>query len=81
MNIYRHQFVAECPNNGVMIVYELEIQATWIIHVEHITTFTKLIQRGFHEDIADRLWDKFHGKQILKAHHHGVDIESRRGFE
>lgn len=80
MNIYRQQFVSHCPNNGLHIIYSLEIQSDEVIHVEHIVTATRLMADSFHEDIADELHARFGGRQILKAHHHGVDIESRRGF-
>lgn len=80
MNIYRQQFVSHCPNNGLHIIYWLEIQTDAVIHVEHIVTATRLMANSFHEDIADELHARFGGRQILKAHHHGVDIETRRGF-
>lgn len=80
MNIYRQQFVSHCPNNGLHIIYSLEIQSSEVIHVEHIVTATRLMADSFHEDIADELFSRFGGKQTLRAHHHGVDIETRRGF-
>jgi len=79
-NIYRLQFVSHCPNNGLHIIYSLEIETAEVIHVEHIVTATSLLANSFHEDIADELHDRFGGKQTLRAHHHGVDIETRRGF-
>ena len=33
MNIYRQQFVSHCPNNGLHIIYSLEIQTDAVIHV------------------------------------------------
>lgn len=80
MNIYRQQFVSHCPNNGLHIIYSLEIQTAEVIHVEHIVTATRLMADSLHEQIADELYERFGGRQILKAHHHGVDIETRRGF-
>lgn len=80
MNIYRHQFISACPNNGQAIIYQLEIQAAKMIQVEHIVTACKLHQKGFHEAIADELFARFGERQVIKAHHHGVDIETRRGF-
>lgn len=80
MNIYRHQFVSHCPNNGQHIIYALEIESAEVIHVEHIVTVANLLANSFHEDIADELHERFGGRQTLRAHHHGVDIESRRGF-
>lgn len=79
MNIYTRQFVAECPNNGQSIVYSLRIETSGrMIQVEHIVTATSLIKRGYHEQIADELHRRFGGRQALRAHHHGVDIETLR---
>jgi hypothetical protein len=52
-----------------------------MIPVEHIVTATGMIKKGFHEEIADQLHTQLGGRQILKAHHHGVDIETVRGGE
>lgn len=79
MNIYRRTFVASCPNNGESIIYNLIIETTdRMIQVEHIVTATLLIKRGYHEQIADELHRRFGGRQVLRAHHHGVDIETIR---
>jgi hypothetical protein len=79
MNIYTRQFIAACPNNGEQIIYELVIETGSIIMAEHIVTATQMIRKGYHEVIADGLHLQFGGYQILRAHHHGVDIETRRG--
>jgi len=79
MNIYRHTFTAVCPANGQVIIYELQIQTEKMIHVEHITTACASHKKAYHEAIADDLHARFGGFQVLKAHHHGVDIETRRG--
>lgn len=79
MNIYRHQFIAACPGNGSQIIYALEIQSMSMIHVEHITLACKLHNKGYHEAIADDLHNRFGGRQVITAHHHGVDIETIRG--
>jgi hypothetical protein len=81
VNIYRYEFVSVCPNNGAAIIYALEIATDRAIYVEHIKTAAALHKQAFHEAIADDLFQRFGGKQTLKAHHHGVDIETRRGFE
>jgi hypothetical protein len=80
MNKYSRIFVAACPNNGESIIYDLTIEtsADRVIQVEHILTATALIKRGFHEQIADELHRRFGGRQVLRAHHHGVDIETVR---
>jgi hypothetical protein len=81
MNIYRYQFTSRCPNNGVVIIYALTIESQDMIHVEHIVTAAALHGTAFHEAIADSLYARFNGRQTLVAHHHGVDVETRRGFE
>lgn len=83
MNIYRHQFVSVCPNNGDVIIYALEIESDSMIQVEHITTQAKLcrLEASYHEKIADAFFERFGGRQTIKGHHHGVDIETRRGFD
>lgn len=78
-NIYRYQFIAECPNNGKPIVYSLTIKTEKTVMVEHITTACSMIRRGYHEDIADNLHKALGGRQLITAHHHGVDIETHRG--
>jgi hypothetical protein len=83
MNTYRHQFIARCPKNGKQIVYNWEIHAMRTIHVEHIVMAVEqwIGPNGdFHEVIADRFAGQFpNTRQTLKAHHHGVDIETVRG--
>lgn len=81
MNIYRYQFVSRCPNNGRPIIYALEIETDEVVRVEHIMTAAALHESAYHEEIADDMHARFKGRQTLKAHHHGVDIETRRGFE
>lgn len=77
-NIYRHQFIAECPNNAKPIVYSLTIETDQPVMVEHILTACCLMRRGYHEDFADQLHARFGGLQVITANHHGVDIETRR---
>lgn len=79
MNIYTHQFVCICPENSKPIIYKLEISKREMIRVEHILLACDLYQQAFHEKIADDLFNRFGGYQVLIAHHHGVDIETRRG--
>lgn len=82
MNIYRHQFVVQCPANSKPIIYELEVQSAHMIHVEKIVIACQMWQQEYHEKIADSLAYQFpNTRQTLKAHHHGVDVETRRGFD
>jgi hypothetical protein len=79
VNRYSRIFVATCPNNGEQIIYTLIIETVGrMLQVEHIVTATALIKQGFHEQIADELHRRFGGRQVLRAHHHGVDIETIR---
>lgn len=77
-NTYRHTFIAVCPADGESIVYQLEICTQDMIRVEHIRTATALIKRGFHEQIADDLFQRFGGRQVITAVHQGVSLESVR---
>lgn len=83
MNIYRHRFSAPCVNNGLSIAYEVEIQTEWTIMVEEIVETCRKVQvdleKPYHENIADVLYATFGGFQTMRAFHHGVEIESRRG--
>ena len=81
MNIYRTDFIAACPANGDQIVYALEIESPTMIRAEHIEIATKLFVPAFHEALADRLYQQFGGRQVLRATHRRVGIETRRGFE
>lgn len=81
MNRYIRQFSAICPNNAAVIIYHLMIETDEVIMVEDIVSETDAIGQGYHEAIADHMHAKFGGRQIITAHHHGVDILTRRGGE
>lgn len=78
MNYYRHRFATLCPNNGISVTYHLEIASPTVIMAEAIVSACK-VEQSFHEKLADELHRKFGGYQTLRAHHHGVYIETRRG--
>lgn len=79
INIYRHTFIVQCPANRMPIIYQLEVQSEKMIYVEKIVVACQMWQQEFHENIADSLAKLFPGtKQILRAHHHGVDVETVR---
>ncbi len=78
MNEYRTRFVAKCPSNEVDIDYELMIETTRMILVERINETVKRHTRGYHEDIANSLFQELGGVQVLAAEHHGVVITTRR---
>jgi hypothetical protein len=78
MNRYSTKFKAICPNNGDMIEYSLVIESSSMIQVEEITAFLHTFDDGYHETFADKLQDKFGGKQYLTAIHGTVLIETIR---
>ncbi len=80
MNIYTHKFAVRCPNNNKQVFYELEIHSEQMIYVEKIVIACELWQCEFHEKMADHLAHQFpNTRQFLRAHHHGVDVETVRG--
>jgi hypothetical protein len=80
MNIYKINFVRACPNNDLKISYQLRIETPHVLMVEAIVDEVgNLDEKGFHEAYADTLTRCLPGRQILTAHHHGVDIETVRG--
>jgi len=77
MNIYFHEFTSTCPNNGAVIAYELEIQSNTVIMVEEIIAACA-VDMTYHEELADRLYERFGGIQSMVAFHHGVRIQTVR---
>lgn len=78
MNTYTVQFFAFCPVDGERILYTLSIETNLMIMVESINDAVTLIERGFHEKIADGLLREFGGRQVMTANHHGVEIKTVR---
>ena len=80
MNTYKYNFEIECPNNNNQrIAYRVEITVDRVIMVENIASFFLSYTAAFHEEVADASYETFGGYQVISAHHHGVDIETRRG--
>ena len=82
MNKYTHVFASPCPNNSRQVDYTLEINTSRTIMVEEIVAACQEATRcakPYHETMAEFLYEKFGGRQIMRAHHHGVDIETIRG--
>lgn len=79
MNVYRHAFMTRCPANGIWVRYRLTVRSEEMIRVEDIVAACAKHEEGFHENIADALLIALGGRQVLRAHHHGVDIKTRRG--
>ena len=82
LNCYRLSFVANSPDgdSDEPVIYHLEIKTDRMIRVEHIKTATSLIKKGYHEDIADELIERFGGEQRITATHQGIEIESYRSL-
>jgi hypothetical protein len=79
MNIYQTEFFAKCPSNNVRVHYRLRIETEEIISVEDLMSRIETVYaEGFHELMADDMHETFGGRQVLKAYHHGVEIETLR---
>ena len=79
MNRYYTEFFATCPSNQTRVKYMLNIETTSVIMVEEITRVVNGLTTGYHEVIANKICQALKGRQTLRAHHHGVDIETVRG--
>ncbi len=81
MNIYRAKFSCLCAKNSDVIQYSLEIHSERMIFIEDIEAAISEYknQTAYHEPMADKLYRKLGGKQIMTANHGGIEIETRRG--
>lgn len=80
LNIYRGWFTARCPNNGKRITYNFELHLRRRVLVETIIAYCdNLTAPAYHEAIADKFLNRFGGFQIIRASHHGIEIETHRG--
>lgn len=78
MNIYRIQFVSECPINGEMVIYNLEISKDDFIAAESIEKAVN-VKMVLHENLANNLHREFGGRQVMTAKHGCVEIQTIRG--
>ena len=79
MNQYRHRFNVRCPNQEHgFIGYILTIESADMIMVEDIKKHCKFTEAGYHEDIADYLFEQLGGSQTITAVHHDVEITTLR---
>lgn len=78
MNIYTHNFAANCPSDGDLIVYRLEIRSETMIRVEHIKAAAAQFKSGYQEEIADSLHRLLGGIHHMTGVHQGVSIETER---
>lgn len=79
MNEYEYRFTAKCPNNQTAILYNLRLLSSVTVMVEAIIDACRF-DDAFHEDIADLLYTRLGGKQIITALHDSVKIKTKRGF-
>lgn len=81
MNSYTMTFAANCPTNGVRTNFTWRIDSKTLIRVEEMVAIVESVESSepaFHEEIADRLAERFDGEHTLTAYHHGVLIETKR---
>jgi hypothetical protein len=78
VNVYTQRFDAPCPRNGKRINYVLKVFSRTAIQVEDLQAFVAALPGLYHEQIADRLFERFGGTQTLNAEHHGTGIQTVR---
>lgn len=80
MNTYRTKFWRRCPSQpDTQVCYSLEIEHSDMLMVEAIKdAVAALPDPLFHEAAADALSKTLPGRQVIKAWHHGVEIETVR---
>ena len=81
LNIYGYQFTAQCPVDGALIYYVLEIAAQKMIKAEAVKEACTFDEPVFHEVIADQLFERFGERQVLQelCTRRGVEIKTVRG--
>lgn len=81
MNIYRVNFSCLCAKNSDAIQYSMEIASERMIFVEDILSALSEYKSksAYHEPMADQLYRKLGGRQVITANHGGIEIETRRG--
>lgn len=80
-NEYSYAFNVICPSNEAQINYSLTMytESDNVVMVEDLMAECAKFARGYHEAIAEALYKRFGGKQIIVAYHHGVNIRTVRG--
>lgn len=76
MNIYRYSFISKCPSDGTEVQYNLEITSPGKILAEDIRAICDA-GPSHHEELANKL-APLGGRQVMKARHMGVEIETIR---
>ena len=79
MNIYRLTFTAKCVHDNSLVEYAWTVHSGFTIMAEELRRIADGIREGLQEDIANQLFDRFGGQQVLVATHAaGVTIETLR---
>ena len=78
INEYSITFESVCPADGERIKYAATIVTDVMIRAEDIVMFVNGLSESFHEQIADAMWSRFGGLQVISAVHQGVNITTRR---
>lgn len=79
MNIYRLKFTAKCPNDGSTVEYDWTLYTCYTFMTEELRRIADGFGEGYHERIADQLYERFSGQQKITAIHAGdVQVETRR---
>ena len=79
MNIYEVSISSLCPINGRPVDLHIRLETQNVVMVETLLSFLEDIKNNLHEELADKLYKKFGGKQVVKGFHHGVWITTERG--
>jgi len=79
MNIYETTHAAQCPNGLLNDHYEIKIESSTTIQVEHILkTLGSLPERAYQEEIADILRAKMGASVTVTGWHFSVKITCYR---
>ena len=79
MNRYQLSFSARCPVNGRAVRYDVTVETPSgrTIMVEDLQAACA-VEETLHEPLADALFVRFGGRQVITALHHGVRITTVR---
>lgn len=78
MNIYKGSFKSTCPSDGDIVSYNYSIISERTIMVEDILDFLSKYPEVYQEALADDMFKRFGGYQIIKGVHQGVEITTLR---
>jgi hypothetical protein len=78
MNTYTLDFSSKCPIDGQRIRYSLKLETNDVVRVELLKVTIAALDAELHESIADKLFSRFGGRQVIWATHNGVAIRTDR---